>query len=517
MPRSKPSDPLYDLYKRARNRLRRHTPTSILDHAIAILRSVTPNNPEVLKRYQPWSILLVIKWTLQEATWGTERRSPATRSDFEAVLNCLRVIDGRIRTPGDHEDLLLFLRHFAFQQFWLQQDVNGAALARQELLFSFLPTNHPLSREFVRISGVPAKDFMELAFATLTIVLKEPMPVKFHRNVFDVLVPGMPPASINGFLRHLSKSIAELNAWLISDEFTDDSIAAQRILPSPLLDSPLIDLGGGEYAPIFRTLFNRSMESVVYRTLRRDDPQKLGERFGPLFERFVGDLFMDAALQATPEKTLKAMLPGPGQWADFVIVEDETNVVIDVKGVEMSQLGRITWNPDHVVQALSGTAIKAIGQCMDMVRRLRAQLLPRRIPFGSGETYILIVSFDRLYLGSHVAFGEAFGPSVYPKLERDLGAPLPVPPDNVFFLSIDELERLLARVQAKQTTLVGALRYAKAQDSKGPTRKFEFQQHLDSLGEQTSRLPITENALNALIHRCILRLPVDQRKGLDEW
>ena len=130
---------------------------------------------------------------------------------------------------------------------------------------------------------------------------------------------------------------------------------------------------------------------------------------------------------------------------------------------------------------------------------------------GREEVFLLVVTFDDLFLGSNFDFGAIFGDHLLPRLERAYGVPLPIPLDHVFFLSIDELERLLGRVHAKDASVGDILRYARNQDRSHHTRKLIFGQHLDSMTTQEKRLPMLENALDDLCQRCITLLPPDLR------
>lgn len=223
-------DPLFSFYKQARNRLRRYQPESMLSHAINVLHEVHSGGIDVIKRYQPWNVLLAMKWILQEADTISHRRPPATLSDFHAVLRILSEIDGNIRMPSTYEHVTLFMRHLAFQQFWLQRGESAEALVRQDLLFSSLPDNHLFVQEFCRLTGVHPSYFMELAFATLTQLLKTPTPKFITRNSFQDIEQSLPPGTVDKFLQSLSKSVPELHSWLVGTEFKDMSLADQKIL-----------------------------------------------------------------------------------------------------------------------------------------------------------------------------------------------------------------------------------------------------------------------------------------------
>lgn len=504
-------DPLFPLYKRARNRLRRYEPESMLTHCVNALYKVHSGGIDVLRRYQPWNILLAMKWILQEANTLSHRRPPATLSDFHAVLKILNEIDSKIRMPSTYKHVTLFMRQLAFQQFWLQRGESAEALVRQDLLFSSLPSNHLFAQEFYRLTGVRPSYFIELAFATLTLLLRTPTPRFITRDNFQNIEQGLPAGTLDAFLQSLSKSVPDLHSWLVGTEFKRMSVADQKILPTPLLDTPLIRAGVGNYIIVSPTLLMRSLELFVYRTLRRNNPAEFGDKFGPMFERYVGRCLTDAGLEYVDKKGLEAKLPGSGKCVDFLLIEDDCQVLIDAKGIEMSARGRVSQRADFVLQAIKSSAIKAIEQGMATSARIRNLPATDALARGLEEVFLLIITFDDLFLGSNFDFGAIFGEHLLPRLERAYGVPLPIPLEHIFFLSVDELERLLGCVHGKDASVGGVLRHARNEDRSHRTRKFTFQQHLDSLTTQEKRLPMLLKALDDLCHRCIRLLPPEQR------
>jgi hypothetical protein len=511
-----PADPLFTFYKRARNRLRRYEPGSMLTHAINALYEVYSGGIEVIRRYQPWNILLAMKWTLQEADALSHRRPPATLSDFHAVLGILHEIGGHVRMPSEYEHVTLFMRHLAFQQFWFRPEPSAEALVRQDLLFSSLPSNHLLAREFYDLTGVRPSEFIDLAFAMLTLLLKTPTPRIISRTYFETIEHSLAAGALDGFLQCLSKSIPELHAWLVGKEFQGMSVADQKILPTPLLDTPLIQAASGEYVVVYPTLLMRSLESGIYRALRRNNPEGFGDQFGPIFEKYVGRCLADAGLEYIDEEGLKARLPDTGKCVDFLLMEGDCHVLIDAKGVEMSARGRVFQRADLVLQAIKSSAVKAIEQGMATSRRIIDLPSTNALAHARDEMFLVVVTFDDLFLGNNFEFGAIFGKHLLPRLERDYGSQLPIPLEHIFFISVDEFERLLARVRAKSAKVGDILRYARTQDALDHTRKFVFQQHLDSFCTQEKPLPLLERGIADICQRCIIRLPPELRNGLDQ-
>jgi hypothetical protein len=225
----------------------------------------------------------------------------------------------------------------------------------------------------------------------------------------------LPLGTVDNFLQSLSKSVPELHSWLVETEFKDISVADQKILPTPLLDKPLIRDDSGKYNIISPTLLMRSLELFIYRTLRHNDPAGFGDKFGSMFERYVGRCLTDAELRYIDENGLKAKLPGSGKCVDFLLIEDHCQVLIDAKGIEMSPRGRVSHGAELVLQAIKSSAVKAIEQGMTTSARIRNLPATNALARGREEVFLLVVTFDDLFLGSNFDFGAIFGEQLLPR------------------------------------------------------------------------------------------------------
>lgn len=491
-------DPLYSKYKAVRNRIRKYTSTSLIREALAVLHEAHVGGVEVIAKYQPWKVLLMVKWVLQEFDSLAHRRQAAGRNELHQVLNEVFLLEDEGLLPSQFRHPTLFLRQLAFQQFWLKWAPDAAALARQEALFTELPENHLFKRKFKEKTGLSIADFTLLSFALLTLVLHEPMPRTLKREDFAVADAALGRGALDAFLKYLGKSVQELSEWLGGENFQGIAVADQLILTTPLIEAPLLR-GAGVYFIWYPSLLLWALKSVVYRTLRNADPTEFGNSFGRVFEDYLARCLTDAGVSHMREEHLIAALPGNGKCVDFVVLEGDCTVLIDAKAMEMSTLGRVARTAEAVVRAVKGSVVKAMVQGLAMDRRLKAG--GHAVPVGTEETFLVVVTFGELYLGSNREFRSLFGENLVPRLERDFGAPLPVPIENMFFITVDEFERLLARVQAGQTTIVHALKFARSEDA-GPRSKFIFQQHLDSLCKQDTQLQFLQSTFEGLIDRC---------------
>lgn len=503
------ADPFFDLYKKARNRMRKVSPIAFADHTIKALHAAHHGPIEILRKYQPWNLLLALKWAFQESDATAHRRPAATINDFHVVVNLLTEMDGIGPPFRDFEHAMLFMRKLAFQQFDLQKDVLAGAVARQDILFTNLPREHRFQKRFLEITGVSIPDFVELCAGVLTLLLNTTKLRFIRKSDFDSLTPRLPAGTLDNFLRHLSKDIAEFHSWLNQERFKAIAVSDQKFLPSPFLEAPLLDVGH-HWVIISPSVLMRSLEHVVYRTLRQEDVSGFGTIFGPLFERYVGQCLTSSGVHYEDEAYLQGKLPGSGKCVDFVVFEAAHNILIDAKAVEVSPRGRLSHQPEVILQTLKASAIKAITQGMVTQRRIKQAGLPGLVAKDGESTFLVVVTVENLYLGNSRVFQTIFGKHILPGLEAEFGSPLPVSFENIFFLTIKELEELLSRVHRGLTTMGADLRFAKEQDAAKPSGTMVFEQHFEN-GDNSKLLPVVQAGIDNLFDRCIRRFPPEQR------
>ena len=496
MPNGKFSDQeLYGFYKQVRNRLKKYEPNSLLNLIVEALHRATHGGVDVLRNYQPWDLLLLAKWTVQEADSVSHRRPPASLNDLHQLLNLIFDLQGHVRMPNEYGHINLFMRHLAFRQFWLQYSFDGVAIARQELLFCSLPVEHQFQRDFRRMTGLSCADFSELGWGLAAMFIGDQKRRVFHRENFLTLNADFCARALDPFLRTISRSLNELTELLSTQGEKKRSIMDQILLPTPMVYFPIWKRGD-DYIPFSPTLLYRAVEQFIYRTLKKNNPSEFSARFGNIFQRYVNDCLRDAHLTPLDESSLTEML-GTGKCVDYLVRDRVCSVLIEAKGVEVSGLGRVAHEAEFVVQSIKASAVKAIRQGMDTARRLKANG-----QHNSSQTYLLVVTYDALHLGSNTDFTAMFGMKFIESLKMDFGDPLPIPIENVFFITIAELENLLAMIRENNTSWSQVMQRAQQNDSKPESHKFLFQQHLDSMGIQVKRLPRIQSAVDELCERC---------------
>lgn len=156
--------------KRLRKEIRQFDPKKIVDACIAQLRTWEKttdiqNQFLLYRRYPPWFLLLLIKWSFLYGRW--DKVLPNKEFDgttLGRLMNRMHNLDNLTRLPRQYDHTYLFFRNSAFQQFWLQEETEDKArLARQIFLFGNLQDNHTFKREFKQNSGIEINHFIELS------------------------------------------------------------------------------------------------------------------------------------------------------------------------------------------------------------------------------------------------------------------------------------------------------------------------------------------------------------------
>jgi hypothetical protein len=108
-----------------------------------------------MTKYPPWFVLLLIKLAVLHCDPSHPKKRNATIQDFNRLINVIHEIFGCVRLPRDYDNVFLFLKNMAFQQFWLQQPLSSADLGRQIWLFEKLATSSRVEDSFKEHLGLP--------------------------------------------------------------------------------------------------------------------------------------------------------------------------------------------------------------------------------------------------------------------------------------------------------------------------------------------------------------------------
>jgi len=465
-----------EAFRKVRNRLKKHFPSEIISACIKKLNEQPKDRIEHLRLYPPWRLLLLVKWTFIHGEYLSPYRKKLTVNNFNYLLNLMHDLEGRLRLPSEYENIFLFFRNMAFQQFWLQHEFNMANFARQSLLFGRLENGHPLKRTFIEKCGVSISEFIELAMMIMTrFTIERQMSVSsgWFRTVADKYKVG----TIQKFLDLLSVDFDSLREKLVRGKQPNRKISYEAYEKTPLRETPLLNYAS-KYYPFSPELLARCLETFIYDTLRSDDPNDFMNKFGLIFEKYVGDSISKTGIKYFSENDLMRNVSGAGKVVDYLLLDKNNKIFIDAKGVEMSYLGMVGHQPEVITDKTRNSVVKGIQQGFETARRLENVERIDGIDIGKGHNYLLVVTFKDLFVGNGLDFYEYVAKDTLNKLINQSDSNPPIPFEHMYFMSIDDFDLLTGGIASGEINLTEILDYAVKCDALPQTEKFTFGQHI---------------------------------------
>ena len=169
-----------------------------------------------------------------------------------------------------------------------------------------------------------------------------------------------------------------------------------------------------------------------------------------------------------------------GKVVDFLVADGDANVLIDAKGVEMSQSGMTAIKRGTVRRATKTSLIKAFEQGHEVAARLPQLEASHPIIKHRTTTYLLAVTYKELYIGNGATLAAMAGATELEKIRSAHAEDTLIPFENIYFLSIQEFENLMHLVSGGDIGLVEALEMAKKSDSDMSSHKFTFDLHINA-------------------------------------
>ncbi|ROM75333.1 hypothetical protein BK655_23950 [Pseudomonas brassicacearum] len=211
-------------------------------------------------------------------------------------------------------------------------------------------------------------------------------------------------------------------------------------------------------------------------------------------------------MQIADEAELNQALAGEGKLVDFIAVDGNANVLIDAKGVEMSQVGMVALQRGDVRRATQTSLIKAFQQGHEVSHRLALLDSSHPVIRKRNKTYLLAVTYKELYIGNGVALAKVVGSHELDKIRSSYSAQEFIPEENIYFLTIHEFERLMCLVEAGKVGLVEALEKAKTADSDPSTQKFSFELHVNEWAKKLGGEQPLRDVLRGMMDELLTRL-----------
>lgn len=463
-------------YKQIRNQFRKYSPHSIVNKAFDYLKIPTSSSIDDLQKH-PWLVFLLLKWVLLDEQFYSRDKRNISKQEFETLLNKMHGLGSKsiVRMPSEYAHFHLWMRNISYQQFLYQNTFNGSAFARQSLLFDKLAHNHTFRIDFERITSFPLSDFFELS-AMLLLRFMEGNNVAVEISWFSPVKDRYDKSIVQRFLDFLSCDLEALRNYLIEEAGNKKLRSSEYYEETLLVKFPLLKVDN-VYHLWHPMLLNRGLEYAVYETLRTPNPSNFMKMFGGIFEAYVNRSIQHLGLPYLAEKQIQQWLGNTQKVTDFLITEDGANIFVDAKGVEIAYLGKVSHNPEIVLDKVETSALKGIEQGFQVAHYLSTQNAINPPFQASNENYLLIVTFKELYLGSGKDFYEAVAKE---KINAFVGAEesFPIPLENIYFITVDDLDQVANFVKKGKVKFVEMLRKIVFEDQSANTKKFHFRQHL---------------------------------------
>lgn len=480
----------YESFKKIRNKLRAYSVGGLVQRCIEYLHApIADNLPYAHK--QPWVVLLLIKWAIIDENAYQRGRPAPTKDQTHGLLQLTLDLGNKVRMPNQYEHYNLFFRALGYQQFIYQLDSSPVEIGRQFFYFSDLPEGHYLRATFKALTGLETTRFLELS-QVLFLRFTQKNERSVSSTFFASLARDYSKSEIDAFLSAFSLTLDEMRKLLLVHETSTKSgneyprSPSEYYEQSSFLNFPLVKTGNDGYTCVEHHLMLRCIERYIYNRLRNYDANKFMTSFGPLFERYVELAVAHMRLKYVDESMIaKSVGKRKGvNLVDFVITEEDANIFVDAKAVEMSYQGKVAHELTEFTKWIQSSVLKAIIQGNSVLHAM-AQF-PERLPISpKPRNYLIAVTYSELYVGTGQTLMETLGAAGMKEIEARIHNGSAIPFENIYILTIREFEALAQAVHTKQVSLTKFLDAVTVADAHPHTRKFDLFQHLSALEVQS--------------------------------
>lgn len=481
--------------------IQKYDPLSVINFCIALLNRTDVTTPERMRLYQPWFLLILIKWTfLHGQLWELRGTRKITELEFNELVNELNDLPSYARLPSEHQHLLLFLRKMASQQFWIQEQFVFSRFARQSMFFGTLSENHTLSSQFQSMVGLKISEFIELSLMLMARFVWGNQTV-VSLEWFAPAIQKYGAERVDRFLTTLSLTPSEVRQFLRSQEkYSDPQL--EIFEQSPLKSYPLLNVSSSYFTYSHHLLLS-ALQDFIHDKLKTADSNNFMTPFGKLFEKYLNDAIAYAGWKFATETVIKRVLGETSKTVDFIVTDDDITLLIDAKAVELSYLGMTGDDPAILWNKLENSVARGIVQGFETTSHLLEGQNIGEIIVKKKEIFLLIVTFKDLYIGNGIDFYTAVGA---PKLEdlimNNYSGIAPILFENIYFISIDDFDFLIEYSRNSPGKLAALLKWAVEQDKRSSEKKFVFRQHIRTHSPSDPKLPsYLDQEMASLIER----------------
>ena len=389
----------------------------------------------------PFTLLKLVRLTIENAGENSPKILSESFRDVVPLYNSchnLQKIDPKFLKFKEDSDIDKFMRLMMYEQAWFQEKVSSRDMGRLIMLFEDLPSNSKIISFIKKKTSLDIITFIEISmmfFAHInTIATSASLPfvdISTFKNInynFKMIENYVNVFSLP--VKKVKESLKEYN--FAQKIYPDFSISFIEPFPFKIIPPALIL--SDKLFVYSRNVFNYFLKYHVYHLLKTD--KQVHEKWGKRFEVYVGKLLERSNLRCLNENILKKKIKG--KVVDFLYPNSSSNIIIECKAVEMSQIAQVNQDNSILLRHTDSNVIKAIEQAYSIIHELQ------NINFAKlkqkDNFMLIIVTYKKLMLPQ----GKRLWKEYLSEIEFKHYNPSILPPENIFLMSISEFEYFLA-------------------------------------------------------------------------
>ena len=171
-------------------------------------------------------------------------------------------------------------------------------------------------------------------------------------------------------------------------------------------------------------------------------------KFGSMYEELLNSSLSSIGVNFVTENDLVQHFGNRRgrKFVDFVVVDKACNIFIEAKGVSLRWDVMVTDIPESIAKRSETSIEKGIRQAYNLAANLLPGTNVSGIEVGCGDNFLLLVTFKDTYLCNGQFYYNNIDSNVIDEIIANEGKGELIPLSHIFFISVDELELLLAQV-----------------------------------------------------------------------
>lgn len=432
--------------RKVRRELSVYRPDSVLQHVIEHLHwSQTLERPA---SGMPWICLFLLKIAMQECNGGYR---DMVKAEFDGLANKIFHMQ-HLACPIGLGDVHLMMRPMVLQQAWYQGRIfpDLKAMTRQMIWYSDEGT--PYAKKFLELYGLSLKEFYLISLY-LDVCVADGAKGVIGINLYELIFFLTPSISLKSTIQYLL--LVSIKSQDLPRFFKDHRIngdmhqQSEYFQTTPLRKKPVL-LDGDNLFIYNSKLFSRSVGTLVPDLFKKVSGWGYKDFFGPTMEHYIGSLLASSGLKYYTEEQLNQCCRDNsvvrGKMADF-LVSGDVNVIFESKAIEPGDIVSSVFDPEVLKKNLTKNFIKAIEQCQESVYRLRLTK-----EYSSAKFACIVVTHEDFWFASAEDVIRAIDPGLETKILTNY-ARVPIPFENILFVTVDAIENILQAVSAGETQL----------------------------------------------------------------